>query len=419
MRGFCAIFRLELTALVRSKTLAMLAFASVAWMFVLPKIATGDGTAEGARELWISYSLGGVFALLVIALLASATGAIARERESRRLALTTVRPVRYVVIVLAKASALTLAGAVVLAAACAALPFSAQTSLSCPCRHVVGPVLPSPRAEAEEAYEGYMRDPSTPEAIRKAKPEVVLRLLESRAAEHYFAIRTNATSRWRFELPAGVSDGLGVRVRFAGICDSRRDAYGVFRFGERSGVVSNLTQTVLEVPLRGNGPCGERAEELTFENRGRETLMLRPRKDIELLVPADTLGWNLLRAYVEMVGVLALVISFGLFLSASLGRPVALFVSMVVLIVGEMSPSLVETCQDELEMGAADRIGLEMTRLVADVTRPVSALNPIGRLATDACIEWREVVRVVLFDLLLAPLILAVLAGLALPRKSS
>ena len=104
----------------------MLAFASVAWMFVLPKIATGDGTAEGARELWISYSLGGGFALLVIALLASATGAIARERESRRLALTTVRPVRYVVIVLAKASAVTVAGAVVLAAACAALPFSAQ-----------------------------------------------------------------------------------------------------------------------------------------------------------------------------------------------------------------------------------------------------------------------------------------------------
>ena len=147
-------------------------------------------------------------------------------------------------------------------------------------------------------------------------------------------------------------------------------------------------------------------------------VMMRPRKDIELLLPADAFGWNLLRAYVELVSVLALTIAFGLFLSASLGRPVALFVAMVVLVVGEMSPSVVSQYPDELGAGLADRLGLALTRVAAEVTRPVSSLDPISRLAKDTCIERREVARVVLFDLLLAPVLLALLSGCVLPRKS-
>jgi len=314
MRALLAIFRLELTSLVRSKTLAMLTVVSVVWMFVWPHLATGDGTVEGARELWVRYSLGGVFALLVVTLLASATGVIAREREAKRLALTTVRPVRYMGIVLAKAAALVLTGAVVLAVVCALLSVSTRIGFSHPCCHVLRPVLPSPRAEAETMYEAYMRDPETPEAVRKAKREVVLRVLEARAVDHYFAVRTNATARWRFDLPADLPEGLRLRVRFAGICDSRQDACGVFRIGDFEGGVSNVTKTLLEVPLSSTRDRNVASPLLTFENRGRETLMLRPRKDIELMLPADTLVWNLIRTYVELVGILALVVSFGLFL---------------------------------------------------------------------------------------------------------
>ena len=110
MRGLLAIVWLELTALVRTRTVAMLAVASVAWMVVFPHLVKGDGTAEGARELTIHFSLGGVFALLVVALLASATASVARERAERRLQLTMVRPVRYIGIVLGKMLAHVLAG---------------------------------------------------------------------------------------------------------------------------------------------------------------------------------------------------------------------------------------------------------------------------------------------------------------------
>ena len=414
-----------MTALWRSKTRAMLAVASVVWMLALPFLATGDGTPEGARELYIHYSLGGVFALLVVSLLASATGSLARERAEKRLALTMVRPVRYSLIVLAKGCALTLSGALVLAFACAALPLSSFVSLGRPCRHVLPPVLPSVREEAKVMYDAFMANPETPEAVRKAKRETVLRLLENKAVDRYETIRTNETARWRFDVPAE-AEGVSVRLRFAGQMDSRQDLVGTFRLGELEGVVSNITQAVLEVDLSSSrdrnvaSPLNKENDPplLSFKNEGKTAVMMRPRQDIELLLPADAFGWNLVRAYVELVSLLALMIGFGLFLSASLGRPVALFVAMVMLILGEMSPSVVSQYADEFGAGLADRIGLALSRVAAEVTRPVSSLDPVARLAKDTCIERKEVARVVLLDLCLAPVLFALLAGFVLPRKS-
>ena len=82
MNSFWRIFWLEWTAIVRTKTLALLTAASVGWMYVSPYVLKGDGTAEGAREICIRYSLGGVFLLVTVALLAGATGSLARERAA-------------------------------------------------------------------------------------------------------------------------------------------------------------------------------------------------------------------------------------------------------------------------------------------------------------------------------------------------
>ena len=53
MTGFAKIFCLELASLVRSKTLAMLAVACVAWMYAMPYLVRNDGTADGAREMLV------------------------------------------------------------------------------------------------------------------------------------------------------------------------------------------------------------------------------------------------------------------------------------------------------------------------------------------------------------------------------
>lgn len=420
MRKFLEIFTLEMRALVRSRAVAMLVVASVAWMVAFPHVAKGDGTPAGLRELVVHFSLGGVFALLVVALLASATGSIARERAARRLQLTLVRPVRYTVVAIGKIAAHVAVGAAVLALACAILAFTVD--LGVPCSHVLSPAMPSPREEAKAMYASYMADTNTPAAVRLASKSVVLRLLENRAIDRYEAVPTNRVASWTFPAEASYPPDAGrsVRMRFASHMEMRQSVLGVFRMGQLGGSVSNMTQAVLSVPLRRReGVAAEQAPagRLTFANLGNSTVMLRPRRDINLLVEADSFGWNLLRAYVAMVSILSLIVSLGVMLSACLGRPVALFVAFVALIVGEISPSVVEQYPDELETKLVDRIGLAVTRFAISVTRPVSGLSPLGALARDECVEPREVAKLAAADLLAVPLLLSLLAAFAIPRK--
>ena len=82
MKALLKIFWLEVVSVWRSGTFAILTAVSVAWMFAFPYVVEGDGTAEGVREMYVRYSLGGVFALLVVALLATATGVLAEERAA-------------------------------------------------------------------------------------------------------------------------------------------------------------------------------------------------------------------------------------------------------------------------------------------------------------------------------------------------
>lgn len=407
------VFTLELRALVRSHALTLLCAASVGWMLLLPHFLRGDGTAEGARELYIRFSLGGVFLLTVVCLLASATGSLARERAQKRLMLTLVRPVSAFAIVAGKALALVSAGGFVLGLAC--LVLACKTDLARPCDLALSPVLPSAREEAKLMYASYMQDPQTPEAVRQAPRAAVLRLLERRAVDHFQSVRTNETASWRFAIPAGTADGtpLGVRMRFTNQFEMRQDVFGEFQIGDCRRTVSNITQAVVTVPLSRGRP----GETLSFVNRGKSALMLRPRRDIHLLVRADTFAGNLARAYVEMVAILALVVAGGLFLSAGLGRPVALFVAFMALALSEMSPSVIEQYPDELETDAVDRIGLVIARMVAEASQPLSAATPLEALSQDECIRRSEVARLALTDALLLPLLLACASAFVLRRK--
>ena len=404
MRAFLEVVRLELKALARSKTVLFLLVASIAWMVAFPHLVRGDGTLEGARELDVHFSLGGVFALLVVSLLASATGSLARERAEKRLQLTLVRPVRRFALVLGKTLAHVAVGAFVLAVSCGVL--AARVDLATPCSHVLAPVLPPARESAERMYAIYMASTNTPERVRAAPKAAVLRLLENKEIDRYETIPTNGVARWTFASP-----GDAVRVRFTNTFETRQNVCGVFRSGAASLAVSNSTQAVVTIPFRGE------AGELSFENRGVHALMLRPRRDVNVLVRADSFAWNLLRAYATLVAILALVVSFGLLLGAGLGRPVAVFVAFVTLAVGEMSPSIVEQYPDELDPKASDQLGLVITRFAASVTRPISAASPLESLAKNECVEPANVRALCLANLVAIPLALSLLAALVLPKK--
>lgn len=404
MRAFLAVVVLELRALVRSRAVLFLLLAAVAWMAAFPSLVTGDGTAEGARELDIHFSLGGVFALLVVALLASATGTLARERAAKRLQLTLARPVGRASLILGKITAHVVVGAGVLAVACGVL--AARADLATPCRHVLSPILPSVQEEAKQMYAACMADTNTPAAVRHAPKSTILRILANRAVDRYETVATNAVAHWRFAAP-----GDAVRLRFTNPFEMRQNVCGVLRSGAAERAVSNITQTVVVFPFKGE------TADLYFENRGMGTLMFRPRRDVNVLRTADAFAWNLLRAYVALVSVLALVVAFGTLLGACLSRPVALFVAFVTLTVGEMGPSVIEQYPEDLATTFTDRIGLVISRFAASVTRPISADSPLEALAKDECVEPSRVAGLALANLVVVPLAFSLLGAFLLPRK--
>ena len=209
---------------------------------------------------------------------------------------------------------------------------------------------------------------------------------------------------------------LSVRLKFSNDFDMRDDVRGTLAADGFFGVVSNITQTAIVVPLVRGGFAAER-DAVAFRNEGRAPVMLRPRQDVELLVPADSFAWNLLRSYVVMVSVLAFVAAFGIFLGAGLSRPVALFTAIVMLAVSEMSPSVVEQYPDQLETDRIDRIGLAMTRLVERGTKSVSSLSPLSSLAEGDCVERGDVAETFALDFLVLPLALCLLSGILIRRK--
>ena len=419
MTSLLRIFWLETVALWRGWTAWMLLAASCGWIALLPRLVTGDGTQEGARDLCIRYGLGGVLALLVVSLAAAATGAIATERETKRLQLTLVRPVSPFAVAWGKFLALAALGALVLAAATLLVAATAPGEGGL-CHHVHRPQMEPPRAEAEKMYDAYMEDPETPPEIKKAKKSVVLRILTQRAKDNYQTVQTNETAEWTFagfekwrtEHP-GVEPA--VRFRFSNDFNMRDDVRGSLAANGLSGTVSNITQTAVTVPLRLGGAERE-GDVLSFTNTGRASVMVRPRQDVELLFPADAFAWNMFRAYVVMVSVLASVIAFGVFLGAGLSRPVALFTAIVMLAVSEMSPSVVDQYPDQLERNRVDRVGLVISRAVSKCAKPVSDAAPLSALADGDCIERRDALGAFALDFVLAPLLLAALSAFLMRR---
>lgn len=408
------IFWLELLSLWRSRTAAMLAAGTAVWTVAASQLVRGDGTLEGAQEMALKYSLGGAAAILAVTMLITGAGAIAKEREEHRLQLTLVRPVGYLAVILGKAAALGATAMTVLALDFAVyLAFVGHDTLDngC-CSHVLRPVLPSPQEEAQAMYELYMNDPETPAEVRRAPKKTVLRLLTQRAVDHYQTIGPNSAAEWKFKLPPDC-ETAAVRLKFTNLYDQRRQVNGQLRFGEATGTVSNVTRAVCVFGLEGK-PSGE---ELEFDNQGAEALMLRPRRDVEILIPADGFKANLLRTYLELSALLTLLIAFSVSLGAVLSRPVAVFTAVVTLVLAEMSPSVIEQYPDELETDKADAIGLFLTRIAAEATHPVSGIDPLEKLAAKECVEWSETLRTAASHALLLPLAMMALASLALPRK--
>ena len=409
-------FLLAWRALVRGHVLTLLLVATALAHLLLPALVRSDGTAEGWREMFVRAVPGTTYAFTVIALLACACGFFAQERERFRLSLTVVRPVSAFAVAFGKWVALCLAAGLVYS-------FSAALTLARvpappPCMHHFAPTLPPPVEKAREMMDEYLANPKTPEFVKKAPRSAVLRLLTNKELDRYDVVRSGKSISWPFDASLANVTNMLVRVRFATQFDLRSPLEGVFTLGDFAAVVSNKTQSVVDVPLKKV----EKVEkggglELKFSNTGKELVMLRPRRDLEVLVPADSFGINLARAVVQMLVVTALLSAFGLFLSSAFSRTVSIFTSLVTVAVALMAPSVVMQFPDEIETTFSNKIGLLITRTVYAFTSTAGEMEPVSALATDTCIEWGELLKCALVSGVLLPLLLLVATALVVRRK--
>lgn len=409
-------FLLAWRALLRGHVLSLLLFATVSAHFFLPALIRSDGTVSGWREMFVRAVPGVTYGFTVVALLACACGLFAQERERFRLSLTVVRPVSAFGVACGKWLALCLIALIVYATT-AVLTYSRVVDAP-RCMHHFTPRLVSPMVKAQEMMAAYLADPKTPEHVKKVPRAAVLRLLANKELDRYDVVRPGESLSWPFDSSLVRQTNALVRVRFATQFDLRSPLEGTFSLGEFSAVVSNKTQSVIDVPLK-RGEKVERAEkvELKFTNTGKELVMLRPRRDLELLVPADSFGMNLVRAVAQMLVGTAFLAAFGLFLSSAFSRPVSIFTSLVMTAVALMSPSVIVQFPDEIETTLANKIGLVITRTTYMFTSSVGEMAPISDLATDTCIEWGDLLRSAGVSGVLLPVVLLGLAAIIVRRK--
>ena len=405
----------------RGKTLWTLLVAVAAFYFLLPGLVRSDGTEAGALEMEVRIVCGAVFAVACTVSLAIGSGMLAREREEELLPLSLVRP----------SSAFSLAAgrwlAVVLlfffvffenAVLMNAMLRKGDAPLP-DCRVHIAPALPPAEVSAALAMDAFLKCDSTPAAVKKSPRSAVLALLAAKENERYEVVRPGQSASWPF---SGVPSGpLSVKVRFSTMYGMKMPLDGVFRFKCAEGVVSNSTQSVIEVPLAVCGTQGRDVsggETLSFTNTGKSDVMLRPRRDIELLSPGDPFWANSIRASVEMLALTGLLAAFGLFLSSALSRPVALFVAAVLLAASMTAPDAVSQFPDEFNATLGEKAGLAISRAVVAFTSAFSGVSPVSDVASGRAIPCDSLFRTVLMDLAVLPGFLLGLSALVLRRKA-
>ena len=390
-------FKLAWRAFLRGGTLASLFAATFITYKLMPMLVRTDGTEQGAMEMFVRAVTGGVYVFLLVSVLCAAAGFFASERQGNNLALFLVRPVSAFSGVFGIWTAFCAIASMVLVLSAFLTLAAVPSDGTDVCHHHIKPVLPPPEHAASKILDRFLEDPKTPEEIKKAPRATVLAFLASKEADRYEAIRHGGVLSWPFDAKVLESEKITVRIRFSTAMELRAPVEGKFVFGGWTASVTNNTQSTIDVPLAfDKSLSGKKGNSnLEFVNTGKETVMVRPRKDVEILVPGDAFRMNLLRASLVQFSLIALVAAFGLFLSSGLSRPVATFTALVAAAVVAMSPSVIDQYPNEFETTWTDKFGLAVSRTVQKTTSWIESPDPIGDLSGNKFVEWGEVGRTV------------------------
>lgn len=356
MSQIAAIALLALRHVFRSRVVLVLAALLAAAAFLLPLGLRSDGTPEGLIRIHLVYVLGLASFLLTLATLWSGCAAIAQEADEKTLQLLLVKPVsrlriwlgKWLALLLLNAGLLALVGAAAAATlhvqlrrggfAPEALAAARQTTLAA--LETLRAPLPDVAADVRAEIERLRAADRLPDAPEAALLPSIRRTVLARR----YAIAPGASRRWTFDLPAGPAAPGPLLVQFrcdssvlgAADFDSVLDLQvGEWRATRSVRAMPGNPQTVVFPDV----PAGAAQAAVEFRNRGTHgaTLFFDPADGLVLRRPAGTFAGNYLRALAQLYLRLALFAAIGVALGTLFSMPVATFLTLVLILVLQLS----------------------------------------------------------------------------------
>ena len=463
MKQIAAIALLALRNAFRSRLLLVLFGLLFAAAFLLPLALRSDGTPAGLIRIHLSYTLGIAGFLLALASLWAGGAAVSQEADDKTLQLLLVKPVPRLRIWLGKWLALLLVNAVLLAivglVAAATLQFKLRRGGFTPdalgeARLTTLAALETFHAPLPDVSAAIRAEYNDLRARRALPPDISEKAaLDSLRRAHLarlYSIPPGQSRAWTFDVPAKIPDPGTLLVQFK--CDSsvpgaaEIEGTVALQAGDlnTSMEVRAMPSTVQNLVFR-DVPVDARRAAITFRNLGGHgaTLFFDPADGLVLRRAAGTFAGNYLRALARLYLRLALFAAIGVTLGTLFSMPVATFLSLVLILILQLSGFISAAAQVDRETfvanvapfggghvhGDADPAPPSLAaRAAANVfyyayrgtwlaLRPLLADRTLDDLANGAYLPPRDLARALLAQGLVIPLLLALLSTAVLRRR--
>lgn len=438
MRRLLSIAAVTLRDVARSRLAATLSFSLVVLVAGLPSLLSGGVAGAGRARVASLYTLAVAMGALSFASVWMAAAGMSSGVRTRTVQLVRVKPVPMRTLWLGNwlafllLDALLLAGILLLLCGRVAL-LGGGTALFGSARHRVPPLLPSVEDQADatcrRAAEG---QDLTGKELRALRSQIRARIPYAAAT-----LGDDDEWKWDFDLPRALREGehVVIRANFDADAMTRGRACLDCSLGPRDGEGDTVRfrmedLSAREIMVTNDVTALAGLSSLTLSMRrdgaGGGLVMLRPRQDLVLLQEAGPFRANLLRCYLVMLSVLAVLVAIGLSFGALFSLPVAVFCSaglVLAVLVGRYAASDPDAGEHvpgeprQVVLEAAVAAAGATSRLLSSLSDPFLAPSPAGDLADGEWIPRGELVRACVLGLAVIPAILALAVSVPMARR--
>lgn len=437
MRRILAIAFVSIRNAIRSRmVISLLGLLAVA-VVSFPLGLKGDGTAEGQLRITITYSLSAAFGLLALASLWAGALSISREIEECQIQMLASKPVRAVEVWVGKWIGLMLVNGVLLAVAAfitaVLLPrelLEAQSPAGVSWRAVflpVEPIQPDVEQEARSLLDERVRSGLYPTNVAT---ERALQLIRQELLAKAGTVPPGQRRDWRFTLPRppGAGEDLILRFRASSGQLSLNPIGGrwtISRGGpdavwEKEATFIPMTVQNISVPGEALAGAGEIVVSFINVHESYSTVVFDAKDGVRVLLPAGSFYGNYGRAVLLLFLRLGFLTAVGVTAGALFSAPVALFMSVGLLLMAQLAGYTAEFPAET----AAGRALDQMAEIVRIAFRPLRAPPALDSVATGLRVRWVWLGRVALVQwALYGAVVMALGAGvlarreLALPQR--